>query len=228
MFQARTINNHAVDAEPDASSIQSERRRYWSDRRRGRRANRKPQTVDELTQRNVRTILKLEEVAKEKRTQADRVADVISTFCGSMWFVWVHVAWFCLWIGFNLAPAWKEHRFDAFPFTFLTLMVSLEAIFLSSFIMISQNHEQRMSERRNHLDLQINLLSEQENTKMLQMLKQIAEHIGVKVDDDPSVAVLEAATRPEKLLEQIDRSIEKSDSVRPDRKPQRAAQSQAA
>ena len=57
-------------------------------------------------------------------------------------------------------------------------MVSLEAIFLSTFILISQNQDTRISERRNHLDLQINLLSEQENTKMLMMLQAIAEKVG--------------------------------------------------
>ena len=62
-------------------------------------------------------------------------------------------------------------HFDPFPFTFLTLVVSLEAIFLSAFILISQNHETRLSERRNQLDLQINLLTEQENTKMLKLLE---------------------------------------------------------
>jgi uncharacterized membrane protein len=68
-------------------------------------------------------------------------------------------------------------HFDPFPFTFLTLIVSLEAIFLSTFILISQNYETRLSERRNQLDLQINLLSEQE-TKMLRILERIAKRWG--------------------------------------------------
>jgi uncharacterized membrane protein len=70
-------------------------------------------------------------------------------------------------------------HFDPFPFTFLTLIVSLEAIFLSTFILISQNYETRLSERRNQLDLQINLLSEQE-TKMLRILERIAKRWGQK------------------------------------------------
>lgn len=124
----------------------------------------KPLSVEELTQRNVETVSRLEEAARELRTRTDRVAEVIAGFCGSMTFVWVHVIWFGGWLLFNLLPGIRH--IDPFPFTFLTLVVSLEAIFLSTFILISQNHDSRVSEKRNHLDLQINLLSEQENTQM--------------------------------------------------------------
>ena len=86
---------------------------------------------------------------------------MIANFCGSMTFVWIHVGWFGGWIVINAAT---RFQFDPFPFTFLTLVVSLEAIFLSTFILISQNQETRMTERRNHLDLQINMLAEKEDT----------------------------------------------------------------
>jgi uncharacterized membrane protein len=102
-------------------------------------------------------------------------------------------------------------HFDPYPFTFLTLVVSLEAIFLSTFILISQNHETRLSERRNQLDLQINLLTEQENTKMLKILERIADKVGASTQDDPSLQVLEQSTRPEKLVEQIEEATEKTD-----------------
>ena len=77
-----------------------------------------------------------------------------------------------------------------------------------TFILISQNRDARLSERRNQLDLQINLLTEQENTKMLTMLKQIADKVGADVNQDPTLAVLEQATQPEKLVEQIERTID--------------------
>jgi uncharacterized membrane protein len=162
----------------------------------------KAASVDELTKRNIETVLKLEAAAREQRNPTDRVAEVIARFCGSMTFVWVHVVWFGGWIVFNVLPGIKH--IDPFPFTFLTLVVSLEAIFLSTFILISQNHDSRVSEKRNHLDLQINLLSEQENTKMLTILKQIAATIGADIAHDPHVSVLEESTHPEKLVEQLD------------------------
>ncbi|MBS1795304.1 MAG: DUF1003 domain-containing protein [Acidobacteria bacterium] len=171
-----------------------------------------PATVEEVTSTNVETILRLEEAAKEKQTLTERLAKVIADFCGSMTFVWVHVAWFGIWIVANTMPGVKH--FDEFPFTFLTLVVSLEAIFLSTFILISQNQETRLAERNNHLDLQINLLTEQENTKMLRMLRMIADKLEIDVEDDPTVQVLEQATRPEKLVEQIEEATRRSEPVK--------------
>jgi uncharacterized membrane protein len=169
-----------------------------------------PETVDELTQRNVQAIAQLEAATNAQRSFSDRVAEAIANFCGSMAFVWVHIVWFGGWILVNVLPGLPH--FDKFPFTFLTLVVSLEAIFLSTFILISQNHDTKLSEQRNHLDLQINLLSEQENTKMLKLLDQIATKVGVKSDDDPAITVLEEATRPDKLGEQIEETIKATDT----------------
>jgi uncharacterized membrane protein len=175
-----------------------------------------PRTVEDVTERNVQTILELEEAAKANRSEANRIADLIARFCGSMTFVWVHVVWFAGWVLANNLPGIRH--FDPFPFTFLTLVVSLEAIFLSTFILISQNHETALSERRNQLDLQINLLTEQENTKMLRMLERIAEKVGVRTDDDPTLQVLDQATHPEKLVEQIERASPKG-SLNPLNRP---------
>ena len=161
-----------------------------------------PHSVADVTRDNVRAMRKLEELAVAQRSFADRIAEFVARFCGSIVFVWIHVAIFAGWILWNVLPG--LHHFDPYPFTFLTLCVSLEAIFLASFILISQNYEMRVSDRRNQLDLQINLLSEQENTKMLQMLERIAHKLGVRAENDPEVQVLEQATRPETLARQID------------------------
>jgi len=158
-------------------------------------------SVDHLTQRNVEAIRELEEAAREERTRSDRVAETIANFCGSMTFVWVHVVWFGIWILINVIPLLRH--IDPFPFTFLTLVVSLEAIFLSTFILISQNHDTKISERRNHLDLQINLLSEQENTQMLMMLRAIAEKVGANLSREDHVQALSAETKPQRLVKQI-------------------------
>ncbi len=164
-------------------------------------------SVDDLTQRNVELIRQLEESAKQGRTRSDLVAEAIANFCGSMTFVWVHVVWFGAWIVINIAPG--IHHLDPFPFTFLTLVVSLEAIFLSTFILISQNHDTQISERRNHLDLQINLLSEQENTRMIAMLQAIAAKVGAEFTSDPHLQALAEETEPEKLMQQIESREEK-------------------
>ena len=164
--------------------------------------SRQSETGSDVTRENVRTMRRLEEAAQARRTAADRAAAVIARFCGSMTFVLVHVAIFAAWIAYNALP-WFE-AFDPYPFTFLTLVVSLEAIFLSTFILISQNYDLRISERRNQLDLQINLLAEQEDTKILQMLERIAKKVGAHVSDDPQARALEQATRADTLVEQIE------------------------
>jgi uncharacterized membrane protein len=160
------------------------------------------QPYDWLTKQNVKAISELEAEAREQRTRVDRLAEAIAKFCGSMTFVWVHVIWFGLWIALNTIPGITH--IDPFPFTFLTLVVSLEAIFLSTFILISQNHETRLSERRNNLDLQINLLTEQENTTMIEMLRVIADKVGADLSHDPRVHILSQETKPEKLVKEID------------------------
>ena len=159
-------------------------------------------SVEQLTQRNIEVVRKLEEAANQERTTSDRVARTVARFCGSMKFVWVHVFGFAGWITLNLVPGVRH--IDPFPFTFLTFIVSLEAIFLSTFILISQNQDTRISERRNHLDLQINLLSEQENTKMLMMLQAIAEKVGAEMEVDEDMTVLAQDTQLEKVVEQIE------------------------
>ena len=173
--------------------------------------------MDELTERNVAIVADLENTAKQKRTPTDRVVDVITGFCGRMTFVWVHVVWFSVWMTVNVLPhVSKGWHFDPYPWPLLLMIVNLEAIFLSTFILISQNRQNRLAERRSHLDLQINLLSEQENTKMLAMLESIVKHLDIP-DGDPEVGILENATQPDRLVQQIEETIEQEDH--PGRKP---------
>lgn len=163
-------------------------------------------SADELIEKNVSIIAALDRDAKASRGLGAAIAARITVFCGSMSFAVLHVVLFAGWIWLN---TWSSlPHIDPFPYTFLTLIVSLEAIFLSTFILIAQNEETRLTERRNALDLQINLLAEQENTKMLNVLQRIAKQVGVPLDDDPALAALEQATRPDKLAEQIDRVTE--------------------
>jgi uncharacterized membrane protein len=165
------------------------------------------QSVEELTRRNVERIQALEREEHGKATPADRVADVIAKFVGSIAFVWVTVLLIGGWvIGNLLAP--PDDRIDAFPYPLLTLVLSIEAIFLSIFILMSQNRAARVSEKRSHLDLQLNLLSEQENTKMLLMLEGIAKAVGHRAPSDPEVQVLGQATEPEALSRQIDQATD--------------------
>jgi uncharacterized membrane protein len=156
---------------------------------------------------NINKIAAIEASQRAKLTTGERVAEVVAGFCGSMTFVYLHILWFGAWIFVNTYST--RYSFDPYPFTFLTLVVSLEAIFLSTFILISQNHETRLTERRNHLDLQINLLAEQESTKTLELIQLIAKRIGIEFEDEETTEALLEPTDPEELIKEI---IEVSDS----------------
>ena len=96
----------------------------------------------------------------EVRLVQDRVTDAITAFAGSLWFVYIHVAWFALWLVANQGAFGSGLVFDEFPFGLLTLIVSLEAIFLSTFVMITQNRQGARADVRSQLDFETNLRSE--------------------------------------------------------------------
>ena len=174
-----------------------------------------PSSLAALTQRNIELITSLESAEAAKRSFTDRFSDIITRFCGHIAFIYVHVIWFGGWILWNLFPRLPQAlRFDPFPFQFLALAVSLEAIFLTTFILISQNRQNQLSERRNHLDLQINLLSEQENSKILSMLETLLQHHGL-LQHDPDLAALKEVTQPEILAQQIDLTLEQNSQEEP-------------
>jgi uncharacterized membrane protein len=134
-----------------------------------------PQTVEEVTADNVRAIGQLEQAAQRSESFGDRIATAINQVCGSMTFLWINAAGFTVWMSLNTVIL--EKPWDPIPFSFLTLVVSLEAIFLSNFLLIAGNRMARVEERRSQLDLQINLLAEQENTKSMTHLRLIAEKL---------------------------------------------------
>jgi uncharacterized membrane protein len=135
-----------------------------------------------LLTRNIRAIARLENEALHQRSLTDRVSDCVTRFAGSSVFILLHIIWFTVWIILNVGRVRGIQPFDPYPFTFLTMVVSLEAIFLSIFVLISQNRMTHQADRRAHLDLQINLLAEQENTMMLRMLESLCEQQGIKTE----------------------------------------------
>jgi uncharacterized membrane protein len=167
--------------------------------------------ASEIARRNVRTVRELESLAVADPSFADRAASFVAGFCGSIYFVLAHALLFGGWITVNLLPGLPH--FDPFPFTLLTMVGSLEAIFLTSFILIAQNYAMRVSERRAQLDLQVNLLAEQEATKTLQMLDDIAKAVGAARGHDPEVAALAEATRLDTLAREIDKTQKAEDAV---------------
>ena len=142
-------------------------------------------------------ILKLESLEK---TASERIAEKIAAFTGSMFFIWLHVVWFGLWIVFNIP--WLGFRpLDPFPFTFLTMVVSLEAIFLSAFILMSENRQGRLADRRSRVNLQVDMIAEREITKLMEVVVEIRNHLGIHRHVDPELDDMQKATNIEHLTE---------------------------
>lgn len=160
--------------------------------------------LSKIIQRNIRTLIRLRLQAANKRNLQDRIADGITSFSGHIVFVYVHIVWFGAWIVLNTGRI-GVHPFDPFPYGLLTMVVSLEAIFLSTFVLISQNRLSEESEYRTNLNLQIALLTEHEVTRVLQMLDAIQDKMGIDNDEDSELADLEMETKPEDVLTEIER-----------------------
>ena len=160
--------------------------------------------LSQVIERNIRTIIQLRLRAARARSVQDRLADAITTFSGRMVFAYVHIVWFGVWILLN--TGWVGVRaFDPFPYGLLTMVVSLEAIFLSTFVLISQNRLSAETEHRADLDLHIGLLTEHELTRVLQMLDAIQDKLGIDNHADSDLADLEMETKPEDVLAEIAR-----------------------
>lgn len=138
--------------------------------------SRAPQTIREMVE--------LEQREKVRMTISERIADLITSLVGSMPFVWLNFVWFAIWMILNTTGIL---RFDPFPFGLLTMIVSLEAIGLAIFVLISQNRQALLADKRAKLDLQINLIAEQEVTKLIEMVSRIEKRLGTTNGFDPDL-----------------------------------------
>ena len=155
---------------------------------------------------NVERVAKLEADALGARSVGARCAAALIRIAGTTTFAVVHLVWFVGWISVNTALVPGIRPFDPYRFNFLTLVVSLEAIFLSIWILISQNEMERLADRRAHLDLQINMLAEQESTASIRMLQRISERLGIPSDDTVDTALAEE-TDVERIATAIDQTV---------------------
>ena len=163
----------------------------------------KPLLADIIV-RNIANLSRLRQQSSQRRTLQEHLSDIITSVSGHMLFVYLHILWFGSWIVIN--AGWGPlPRFDPFPYGLLTMIVSLEAIFLSTFVLISQNRLSDETERRADLDLHIGLLTEHEVTRVLQMLDAIHDKLGIVNHTHSELAQLEIETKPEDVLAEIQR-----------------------
>ena len=162
--------------------------------------------LSNIIERNIRKIIQLRLKTARDQSLQERIANAMTAYSGSMLFFYVHIVWFCVWILLNtgrvgIAP------FDPYPYGLLTMVVSLEAIFLSTFVLISQNLLAKEAGHLADLGLHTGLLTEHELTRVLQMLRAIQDKIGISNDEDSNLADadLEMETKPEDVLAEIKR-----------------------
>jgi uncharacterized membrane protein len=136
-----------------------------------------PEGSPHALEENIETIKDWERASIHHRSRAERFSDEITRIAASGVMLLFHVAWFTFWVVANVGLVPGIKPFDPFPFQFLTMAVSLEAIFLSLFVLASQNRLTAQADKRSNLDLQIDLLAEREMTVVLRLIQDIARHL---------------------------------------------------
>lgn len=177
--------------------------------------------VDGVMRRNIQALIEVRRRMEQKKGREEVIADAITSFAGSLTFVYLHAAIFGGWILVNLGVVPGIEPFDPFPFVMLAMIASVEAIFLSTFVLISQNRMAAMADRRADLDLQVNLLAEHEITRLIQLVDAIARRLDVHVELDPGFQELKKDVRPEAVLEELDRAEQDLESLTAEDRKQR-------
>jgi uncharacterized membrane protein len=162
-----------------------------------------PPGLSSVLERNINALSERRKREETDATAQEKLAEAITRFTGSMLFVYIHLAIFGFWIIANLGwipgvPQWDE------SFVVLAMWASVEAIFLSTFVLISQNRMQAAADKRADLDLQISLLAEHEITKLATLVAAIADHIGVRTDIDEELDEITRDVAPEAVLDEIE------------------------
>lgn len=163
-------------------------------------------TLAGVMQENIRALVSIREQMAGERSVESRIAGAITAYVGTMVFVYLHVLLFGGWILLNSGLIESIVPWDPYPFVMLAMAASVEAIFLSTFVLIGQKRMTRLSERRAELDLQINLLAEHEITRLITLTDAIARHLGVPIHRGPGFEDLKQNVDPDEVLREIDKA----------------------
>ena len=159
----------------------------------------KPGRLAGIVERNVRSLVARRQQLEQQKDFQQRIADTITCFTGSMRFVYIHAVIYGTWIIINL-PVTPTPKFDP-NFVILAMVASVEAIFLTTFVLMTQNRMGQEAERRAELDLQISLLAEHEVTRLITLVKAIGEKLDIEASKDPELPELQQDIEPEKVLD---------------------------
>ena len=169
----------------------------------------RPDTLSTSLKRNIQALEDRRRKEAAAATREERIAETITRFTGSMTFVYIHLALYGAWILANLGFIPGVPKFDP-SFVVLAMEASVEAIFLSTFVLISQNRMAAAADKRADLDLQISLLTEHELTKLSELVVAIAERLDIKAGANPELREVQQDVAPEAVLDEIEAQQQKS------------------
>jgi uncharacterized membrane protein len=162
-----------------------------------------PSELAQVVERNIQALLQRKQKQDRAKRLPERIADAVTKFAGSMTFVFIHLVAYGLWIVVNLGLVPGIEPFDP-TFVVLAMEASVEAIFLSTFVLISQNRMAAAADERADLDLQVSLLSEHEVTRLVSLVAQIAQKMGIEDAHDPELHELARDVAPEKVMDRME------------------------
>ena len=163
----------------------------------------KPNSLSTSLRRNIQALENRRREEAAAATREERIAETITRFTGSMIFVYIHLALYGAWILVNLGLIPGVPKFDP-SFVVLAMEASVEAIFLSTFVLISQNRMAATADKRADLDLQISLLTEHELTKLSELVVAIAERLDIRASANPELQEVQQDVAPEAVLDEIE------------------------
>ncbi len=178
--------------------------------------SRHPVGMARVVARNIQALLARRHAEDKARRPQDRMADAVTRFTGSIAFVVIHLIVYGLWIAVNLSWLARLHvpRFDP-SFVILATEASVEAIFLSTFVLISQNRMTALADKRADLDLQVSLLAEHEVTRLISLVTVMAQKMGIEEADDPELSELAQDVAPERVLDEMEANARKASGATP-------------
>lgn len=161
-----------------------------------------PAPTNRILERNIEALLEREQRRARKQSTQERIAAAVTRFTGSLYFVYIHLAVVLFWTAVNAGLTPLE-KFDP-TFVLLATIASVEAIFLTSFVLITQNRMQADADRRADLDLQVSLLTEHELTRLISLVRELAEHSGLDSSRDDDLDEIQRDVEPERVLDTLE------------------------
>ncbi|RYD75433.1 MAG: DUF1003 domain-containing protein [Verrucomicrobiaceae bacterium] len=157
----------------------------------------------QVVERNIHALLERRQKEEQKQTRQEWIAGIIARFTGSMTFVYIHGLIYGSWILINSGVVTWVPKFDP-SFVILAMVASVEAIFLSTFILITQNRMNVLADRRADLNLQISLLAEHEVTQLVELVSAMAKQMNIQQAANPQLDELKQDVHPETVLDTIE------------------------